>query len=226
MSNTNKAVKAKASKKPSKPLLQDILDAADKAYTSITKKYYCLGTAYVAAIDYYGAEGRRAFKVRFPLTDNALRNLELVGRGRLLPQFAMCSNRFTTGLANMDDSLDWQYKLLGASKNGYVRVRSKDGRILDKKFEEFVNADEVDAVLSVVSAANKDLSVDELSKKLSKMVSDARAKFKKGKRDPFVISMGADGKHVVRFYKATPYTAEDLNGIIEQIKARDTAATV
>ena len=78
-------------RKKSIPPLCDILDMADRAYTDLTRKYYHLGSAYVMAIDYYGTAGKKAFKARFLLTENALRNLELIGRNRLMPQFAMCS---------------------------------------------------------------------------------------------------------------------------------------
>lgn len=206
-------------KKSAVPSLTSILDDADKAYTDLTRKYHKLGCAYVAAIDYYGYTGRKAFKARFPLTDNALRNLELVGRGRLLPQFSMCSNRFTTGLVNLEDSLKWQYKLLGASTAGTVRIRKGD-KIVDKKFSAFL-AKEEDAVLSIVSKANKDLSTEELAKKLYDLMGEVRAEIKKGyaPRPCYKIEEN-DGTPVVRFFRSVPYTAEELMKIVEEMKSK------
>lgn len=211
-------------KKPSKskkkiPTLESILNSADHAYTDLTKRYYVLGRAYVEAIDYYGAEGRRAFKTRFPLTDNALRNLELVGRGRLLPQFAMCSNRFTCGLVNMDNSMSWQCKLIGVSKNGVVRVKIND-KIVDKKFTDFMKKD-VDAVLSIISSADKDLPIEELQKKVLNLRGEVRKKFKKNERDPYEITTQEGKKPFVKFYKAVPYTADDLLMLLEELERAD-----
>jgi len=212
------AVKKKKTKVPEIPTLECILDSADKAYTDITRKYYVLGCAYVSAIDYYGATGRRAFKARFPLTDNALRNLELIGRGRLLPQFSMCSNRFTVGLVNIEDSLKWQYKLIGASSAGTVRIRKGD-KIVDKKFSDFL-AKEEDAVLSIVSKADKDLSTEELAKKLYDLMGEVRTEMKKNhKPRPNYKIEEVDGEPVVRFFRAVSYTAEDLMKIVEELKS-------
>jgi len=212
------AVKKNKTKKPEIPTLESILDSADKAYTDITRKYYVLGCTYVMAVDYYGTTGRRAFKERFPLTDNALRNLELVGRGRLLPQFSMCSNRFTSGLVNLEDSLKWQYKLIGASSVGTVRVRKGD-KIVDKKFSDFL-AKEEDAVLSIISKADKNLSQEELAKKLRDIRSEVRAEIKKsyGSRPKYKIEE-VNGVPVVKFFRAVPYTAEELMKIVEELNS-------
>lgn len=205
-------------KKNSIPPLCDILDMADRAYTDLTRKYYHLGSAYVMALDYYGAAGKKAFKARFPLTDNALRNLELIGRNRLLPQFAMCSNRFTVGLVNLEDSIKWQFNLIGASKTGMVRMRKGD-KIVDKKFSDFM-AKEENAVLSIIRKSDKKLTPEELSKKLYNMMDEVREEFKKNYKPRPLYKMGdINGTKVVRFYRSKPYTPSELRSILEEMEA-------
>ena len=198
-----------------RPTLESILDAADKAFTSLTRNYMALGEAYVQAITYYGSDGKRAFRTRFPFTDNALRNLEYVGRGRLLPQFAMCSDKFVGGLVNMEDSIKWQYKLLGASECGKLRIRVGD-KIRDIPFEEFKSGT-TDAVLSLVSKENASLTPEQLRKKLTELDHEVRANFLRNKIPPYEIRI-LDGKKVVRFMKAGTYTADELKKILSKLE--------
>ena len=215
-----KAVK-KSAKRADKPSLDEILCEAEKAFTGVVRRYLELGIAYVKAITYYGSEGRRAFLVRFPLTDNALRNLELVGRGKLLPQFAMCSNRFTTGLANMVDSLMWQQKLLGISKNGTVRMKVGD-KIVDKRWDEFVKNADIDGVLSILAEADKDLTQEQLADKLLKLKKKVRANFSHYKKAPYIVTADVTGAFA-RFYSSKPFTAAQLRKIADEIDAEEAA---
>lgn len=211
-----KAVTAtKAAKTDEKPTLKSILDSADKAFTDMVKRYYALSIAYVQALDYYGSMGRKAFMGRFPLTQNALRNLELVGRGRLLPQFSLCSNRFTVGLVELNNSLDIQYKLLGAAK-GMIRCVDTDGKIVTKSFDE-LTAKESDIVLSVVAEGEEDLGPIEIADKITKRMAAARAEFKRAKKPAYKIYDGPNGP-VVRFFKTVAYGVKDLQKIIEEMK--------
>ena len=213
-----KAVKVpKAAKADDKPTLKSILDSADRAFTDMVKKYYTLAIAYVQALDYYGSMGRKAFMGRFPLTQNALRNLELVGRGRLLPQFSLCSNRFTVGLVELNNSLDIQYKLLGAAK-GMIRCVDSDGKIVTKSFDE-LTAKESDIVLSVVAEGEEDLGPIEIADRITKRMAAARAEFKRAKKPAYRIYDGPGGP-VVRFFKTTAYTAAALEKIVDEMKAR------
>ena len=212
-----KAVKKSAKRTADKPSLEEILNEAERAFTGVVRRYLELGVAYVKATTYYGSAGRKAFLVRFPLTDNALRNLELVGRGKLLPQFAMCSNRFTTGLANMVDSLMWQQKLLGISKGGTVRVKVGD-KIVDKRWDEFIKNADIDGVLSILSEADKDMSEEELAEKLLKLKKTVRSKFVHTKKPAYLVTKNEVGTFV-RFYKAKAYTAADLRRIADEIDA-------
>lgn len=211
-----KAVKRSA-KTPEKPTLEEILCEAEKAFTGVVRRYLELGIAYVKAITFYGVSGRKAFLSRFPLTDNALRNLELVGKGQLMPQFAMCSNRFTSGLVGMADSMLWQQKLLGITKNGTVRVKVGD-KIVDRRWDEFLKNSEIDGVLSILAEADKDLTQDELAEKLLKLKKKARENFVHTKKPNYLITKNAVGTFV-RFYKARAYTADDLRKIADEIDA-------
>ena len=198
-----------------RPTLESILKTADEAFTSLTRNYMKIGEAYVQAITYYGSDGKRAFRTRFPFTDNALRNLEYVGRGKLLPQFAMCSDKFVGGLVNMEDSIRWQYKLLGASECGKLRMRVGD-KVRDVPFEEF-RSGTTDAVLSLVSKENESLTPEQLRKKLLELDREVRANFLRDKKPPYEIRV-QDGKKVVRFMKARTYTAEELKKILTKLE--------
>lgn len=211
---TNKSKKDKTENKPS---LESILDDADRAFTDIVKKYMTLGETLVKAITYYGSAGKRAFKMRFPLTDNSLNNLELVGRGRLLPQFAMCSNRFVKGLVDMVDSLKWQYKLIGASKCGIIRVRI-NGNIINAKLTDLRSEKLVDGVLSIISDENKDLTPKQLCEKLMSLRKEVRANFNREVRPTFEIAT-VDGRKCIRFLKAKPFSADDLRKFIAKLEA-------
>lgn len=219
--NTSKAAKCKKSKEPSQPTLESILAKADKAFTGVVIRYFELGQALVEAITYYGSEGRKAFRCRFPLTENTLKHLELVGRMRLLPHFALCSDRFVNGLVEMKDSTTWQYKLIGASSNGKIRVKV-DGDIVDKSFTDFVKEKDVNCLLTILSDENKDLTLDELADKICNMYDEVRSKFVSKPRYPFEIKYTAGGKKVVRFYQVKSYTVDDLRAIIAKMEAEDT----
>ena len=220
-----KAVKSKKTKAvptaAEKPSLSDIMAEAEKAFTGVVRRYLDLGLAYVKAITFYGAEGKKAFMTRFPLTDNALRNLELVGKGRLMPQFAMCSNRFTVGLANMANSMLWQQKLLGISKNGTVRVKVGD-KVVDKPWTDFVKNSEIDEVLSILSEADKDLTQEQLADKLLKLKKKVRANFSHYKKSPYIVTANVTGAFA-RFYSSKPFTAEQLRKIADEIDAEEAA---
>jgi len=211
-----KAVKAtKVAKTDDKPTLKSILDSADRAFTDMVKKYYALAVAYVQALDYYGSAGKKAFMGRFPLTQNALRNLEMVGRGRLLPQFSLCSNRFTVGLVELTNSLDVQYKLLGAAK-GMIRCVDTDGKIVTKSFDE-LTAKESDIVLSVVAEGEEDLGPIEIADRITKRMAAARAEFRRPKKFAYKI-YDEGGNKFVRFFKSVKYGVADLQKIIEEMK--------
>ena len=198
-----------------KPTLKEILDSADRAFTDMVRRYYALAVAYVQAVDIYGSAGKKAFMGRFPLTTNALRNLELVGRGRLLPQFSLCSNRFTVGLVELTNSLDIQYKLLGAAK-GMIRCVGSDGKIVSKSFDELTSK-ESDIVLSVVAEGDEGLDPIDLSDKITKRMAEARASFKHTSKPRYKIHV-KDGVAYVRFFKSVSYTAEALEKIVAEMK--------
>jgi hypothetical protein len=181
----------------------------------MVKRYYALAVAYVQAVDIYGSAGKKAFTGRFPLTTNALRNLELVGRGRLLPQFSLCSNRFTVGLVELTNSLDIQYKLIGAAK-GMIRCVGPDGRIVSKSFDELTSK-ESDIVLSVVAEGDEDLDPLALSDKITKRMAEARASFRHSPKPDYRIHT-KDGVAYVRFFKSVSYTVEALEKIVAKMK--------
>jgi hypothetical protein len=147
--------------------------------------------------------------------------LELVGKGRLMPQFAMCSNRFTVGLANMANSMLWQQKLLGISKNGTVRVKVGD-KVVDKPWTDFVKNSEIDEVLSILSEADKDLTQEQLADKLLKLKKKVRANFSHYKKSPYIVTANVTGAFA-RFYSSKPFTAEQLRKIADEIDAEEAA---
>lgn len=217
---TKKAVK-KPAKTPAKniPTLESILEEADTAFTDVVKNYLRLGESLVKAITFYGIKGKKAFKTRFPLTENALAHLEMVGRGRLLPQFAMCSDRFVSGIVNMAESLKWQYKLLGASKNGMIRIRTRNGEIVDAKFEDLRNK-EIDGVLSIISEENKDLTPEELCEKIASLNQKVVDKFEKDNKPLYMIKIDVkSSKTVVRFIKSHTYTRDEIKAILAKMDA-------
>lgn len=212
----NKSANTPAKERPI-PTLESILNEADKAFTDVVKNYLRLGDALVKAITFYGAKGKRAFKTRFPLTDNALDHLELVGRGRLLPQFAMCSDRFVSGIVNISESLKWQYKLLGASKKGMIRIRTRNGKIVDAKFED-LRKKEIDGVLSIISEEDKDLSPEELCDKIAQLNRQVVDNFEKGNKPLYVIKIDTkSSKTVVRFTKSHTYTRDEIKAILDKM---------
>lgn len=211
-----KAEKAANEKKEPEDVesLESILAEADRAFSDIVKRYYALGRCYVKAVKLYGLKGRKAFIARFPLTDNALRNLELVGTGKLLPHFAMCSNKFTVGIVNMVDSMMWQRKLASCATGNVVRVVREDGTVSEMSLEDFLK--DANAVMATISEADSDLSPEELAEKIEKMRSDARAHFVHHKNPPYVVKTMGD-KKVVRFFKSIPYDADGLKKILDEI---------
>lgn len=208
--------KANAPSTKDQPSLESILEKADIAYTNITRNCQFFGELLVQAITYYGNVGKKEFRTRYPLTDNALRNLELVGRGRLLPQFALDSDKFVTGLVNMDDSLMWQHKLIGASRNGTVMVRW-NGRIISVPFGDFRSGKLAGAVLTLLSESDRDLTVDQLGEKLRNLDREVRAKFNHKPVKLYEIRLQGAAK-VVRFLKVHTYTAEDLKAILAKLE--------
>ena len=202
--------------------LDSILEEAERAFSDIVRRYYAWGVAYVKAIRIYGAEGRRAFQGRFPLTANALRNLELVGSGRLMPQFTLCSNRFTCGLANMDDSMRWQRKLVACASGNTVKV-IVDGKLQDIPLDRFLEDD--GAILATISESDLDMSPTELAAKVEKLRSDVRAHFTPRPRKPDheVAMNNGTGNVQVRFYGAKPWTISDIESVLAEMKALEAA---
>lgn len=218
-SSGRKQEKKSEKKSEKKPSLESILSTAERAYTDATRNYLILGESLVMAITYYGSDGKRAFRTRFPLTDNALRNLELVGRGKLLPHFAMCSDKFVSGIVEMPDSIRNQHRLVGASQNGMIRVKVK-GKITDIPLSDFRSNKITDAVLSILSEGDEDLSDSKLREKFLKIDHEIRSKFIVRKK-PLYEYRVVDGKKVVRFLKAHTYDAETLASILEKLKEKD-----
>ena len=104
-------------------------------------------TAYVAAIDLYGQEGRKAFREKYALyTDADLESLEMVGRGNLIPQFAFCSSNMKRGILRLENSLDKQMQLAGFVKNGKIEVVNSSGKIILKSLEDLSKLEE-DSIL-------------------------------------------------------------------------------
>lgn len=202
--------------KPERPTLESILDAADSAFTGVVKNYMRLGEALVDAVRFYGEKGRKAFRTRYPLTDNALRHLELVGSGKLLPQFTMCSDKFVNGLANMPNSLSWQYKLLGSSEDGKIRIRVGE-KFRDVRFED-LRSGEVDGVLSIVAKSDESLTSEELGKKIRKMNRDVRGRFVKSDIPTYEIRT-KDGETYLQVLRPHIFGKEEFEGIAARLQA-------
>lgn len=216
-----KSTKTDKADKAEKPSLESILLEAEEAFTNTVKRYYVLAQALMKAITYYGNAGKKAFTARFPLTDNAIRNLEYIGRGQLLPHFAMCSDRFVKGLVEMENSLSWQYKLLGSSKEGILNVRV-NGKIIEKKFSDFVKDAEIDCILSIISESDIALTPKELAEKLKELQEEVRKRFPRKVRNPWEIKI-KDKKAVIRFNQASFYTIEALEQLIADMRNAEKA---
>lgn len=200
-----------------KPSLESILREGDRVFSDIVMKTVKLAECLVRATEFYGQAGRRAFRARFPLTDNTVRNLDYIGHGLLLPQFVLCSDRFVHGLVDLQDSMSWQYKLLCASKNGMINIRKSDGSLTEVPIDQMEKS-LADGVLTIMTESDKDMSVDQFASKIRSLMRDVRQKFARIKRNLFEISM-KDGHKVVRFFRSTAVTAEDLRKIVEQLEA-------
>ena len=141
---TKKKNKAASTDKPTLVLL---LAEAGKGYAVTIKGLVRFCTAYVAAIDLYGQEGRKAFREKYALyTDADLESLEMVGRGNLIPQLAFCSGNMKRGIMRLPNSLEKQMALAGFVKDGKVETVTGNGTIVLKSLEELSKLDE-DAIL-------------------------------------------------------------------------------
>ena len=130
-----------------KPTLVSLLAEAGKGYAVTIKGLVRFCTAYVAAIDLYGQEGKKAFREKYALyTDADLESLEMVGRGNLIPQLAFCSGNMKRGIMRLPNSLEKQMALAGFVKDGKVETVTGKGAIVLKSLEELSKLDE-DAIL-------------------------------------------------------------------------------
>lgn len=130
-----------------KPSLNSILARAGQGYAKSMKGLVLFCTAYVEAIEFYGQEGKCAFRDKFALyTDGDFETFENIGRGNMLPQFAFASNNMKRGIMRLPNSLDKQMKLCGFVEKGKVEVINSKGKIVLKSFEELSKLEE-DSIL-------------------------------------------------------------------------------
>ncbi len=197
--------------------LESLLAKADEAYTGLVKRYATLADVYVKIIRIHGNQGREAFKARFPLTENTLANLERVGTGRLLPQFTLCSNRFTSCLVRMRDSLAWQYKLVNSSEDGKVNV-FVNGKVKSVDIGEIASNDVAGCILTLMSESDLRMTDEEFRDKMAAVRAECVGKFE-GVKTPVFRTCIVNGSVCVKFLRAVPLTPGDLRRYADDLEA-------
>lgn len=132
-----------ASKDAGKTSLESLLIEAGKGYATTIRGLVKFCVAYQTAVDLYGQEGRREFAKKFSLySDSDWQTFGDIATGKLLPQFAFCSNNMKRGLLRLKDSIDKQLKLVGAVKNGKIETVNASGKVVLKSLEELSKLEE------------------------------------------------------------------------------------
>ena len=138
-----------------KPTLVSLLAEAGRGYAVTMKGLVRFCTAYVAAIDLYGQEGRNAFREKYALYTCAdLESLEMFGRGSLIPQFAFCSSNMKRGILRLENSLDKQMQLAGFVKNGKIEVVNSSGKVVLKSLEDLSKLEEDSILFALKEGGN------------------------------------------------------------------------
>ena len=197
--------------------LESLLAKADEAYTGLVKRYAALADVYVKIIRIHGHQGREAFKARFPLTENTLANLERVGTGRLLPQFTLCSNRFTSCLVRMRDSIAWQYKLVNSSEDGKVNV-FVNGKVKKVDIGAITSPDVAGCVLTLMSESDLKMTEEEFRDKMAAVRTECVGLFD-GVKTPMFRTCVVNGSLCVKFLRAVPLTPNDLRRYADDLEA-------
>lgn len=138
-----RGVKVKpASRTTDQPTITELLAEAGHGYTASIKGVVKFASAYVKAVSLYGAEGDKQFRAKYALyTDADWQTFEDIGKGRLLPQFAFCSGSMKRGLLRLENSIEKQQKLVGAT-NGKLSVVNSKGEVVQKTLDELTKSEE------------------------------------------------------------------------------------
>ena len=136
--------KKTASQDAGKTSLETLLVEAGKGYATTIRGLVKFCTAYKAAVELYGQEGKREFAKKFSLySDSDWATFEDIATGKLLPQFAFCSNNMKRGLLRLTNSIEKQMKLVGAVKDGSkIETVNSSGKIVLKSLEELSKLEE------------------------------------------------------------------------------------
>lgn len=136
-------MKKKTTKATEKPTLNSLLAAAGRGYAKTISGLTAFCAAYAQALDLYGAVGKNEFHKKYALyTPSDWETFEDIGRGRLLPQFAFCSNNMKRGLLRLNNSIDKQMTLCGFNAEGKVEVINVAGKVVKKSLEDLSKLEE------------------------------------------------------------------------------------
>ena len=165
-------MKKKTTKEAEKPTLNSLLAAAGRGYAKTVSGLTAFCAAYAQALDLYGSVGKNEFHKKYALyTSSDWETFKDVGRGRLLPQFAFCSNNMKRGLLRLNNSLDKQMKLCGFTAEGKVEVVNAAGKVVKKSLEDLTKLEEDSLLFALAEGSDP--------KELQKFAREYRVEFAK-----------------------------------------------
>lgn len=170
--------------------MKKYLDMAARAWAKATLNIKKFADAYKSAIDSFGEDAQEKFSAAYPMFGaREWQRMYFVGSGVLLPQFMFKSDSFVCKLMKMKNSMEWQNALVGAAKDGTLRVDRGNGP------ESVSIADltkkETDILGILMSEDDSKLSAGELINKFCSMVRTVNKNVSHKKSPPWQIKNGA-----------------------------------
>jgi hypothetical protein len=149
--------------------LKVLVNKAKAAFARVTIDVRRMADAYVEALK-CSDDAQSSFSAAFPMFgDREWRRLKLIGEGRLLPQFMMKSDRFVCSLIKMPCSMNWQKAIVGASRDGRIRVDR--GRGPEKvNLSELTRSEDLSLLAMLVSEADEKLPPEQIVSKYKRMM--------------------------------------------------------
>lgn len=163
-------MKKKTTKEAEKPTINALLAAAGRGYAKTVSGLTAFCAAYAQALDLYGSVGKNEFHKKYALyTASDWETFEDIGRGRLLPQFAFCSNNMKRGLLRLENSLNKQMTLCGFTVEGKIEVVNAAGKVVKKSLEDLTKLEEDSLLFALAEGADP--------KELQKFAREYRVEF-------------------------------------------------
>lgn len=148
-------MKKKTTKEAEKPSINALLAAAGRGYAKTVSGLTAFCATYAQALDLYGSVGKNEFHKKYALyTASDWETFEDIGRGRLLPQFAFCSNNMKRGLLRLENSLSKQMILCGFDAKGKVEVVNAAGKVVKKSLEDLTKLEEDSLLFALAEGAD------------------------------------------------------------------------